>query len=405
MDVSMDGLMERLAALAGASDDEAGLTRLFLSPAHRHAAAMVSGWMREAGLAVSLDAIGNVVGWNGVAGPRLLLGSHIDTVRNAGWYDGNYGVLAAIEAVRRAGALPYGVEVIAFGDEEGVRFPHTLCGSRAVAGMFEPAALAGRDAAGVSMAEALRDFGGDPDRVAALARMPADVLGYVELHIEQGPVLDHAGLAAGVVTAIAGASRYRVSVGGAAGHAGTVPMAMRHDALAAAAEMVLAVEAVARNGKDLVATVGSITVLPGAPNSIPGAVDFTIDLRAPVDADRLAAASCIAHGLERIAASRAVDMEMIQSHDAAATICAPWLREKLAAAVAAQGLPATFLPSGAGHDAMAMAALCPVAMLFIRCAGGVSHTPEESITAQDAEMGVNILVDFLRGFEPETRHV
>jgi len=393
----MADVMGRLAELAGVSDGP-GLTRLFLSPSHRRAADLVAGWMQAAGLAARIDAIGNVVGWNGVKGPRLMLGSHIDTVRDAGWFDGNYGVLAAIEAVERAGELPFGVEVIAFGDEEGVRFPATLSGSRAAAGVFDHAALVGRDADGVSMGEALLAFGGDPNLVAAEARDPAQVLGYVELHIEQGPVLEAEGLAAGVVTAINGASRYAVSVAGQAGHAGTVPMAMRHDALTAAAEMVLAVEAVACERVDVVATVGALSVKPGAPNAIPGAVEFSIDLRAPVDADRLEAASAIRAGLDRIAVSRRVDYELMQTHDAPATSCAPWLQARLMAAVEARTGRAFSLPSGAGHDAMAMAALCPVGMVFLRCRGGVSHTPEEFLAAADAEIGVAILVDFLRGF-------
>jgi hydantoinase/carbamoylase family amidase len=393
----MADLMGRLAELATISDGP-GLTRLFLSPAHRQAVDLVARWMQEAGLAARIDAIGNVVGWNGVKGPRLLLGSHIDTVRNAGWFDGNYGVLAAIAAVERAGKLPFGVEVIAFGDEEGVRFPMTLSGSRAVAGIFDHAALAGRDADGVMMSAALQAFGGDPNLVVAEAREPAEVLGYVELHIEQGPVLEAHGLAAGVVTAINGASRYAVSVTGQAGHAGTVPMAMRHDALTAAAEMILAVEAVARERSDVVATVGAMGVKPGAPNAIPGAVNFTIDLRAPVDARRLEAASAIRAGLDRIAASRRVDYELMQTHDAPATICAPWLQAQLGAAVLARTGRDFALPSGAGHDAMAMAALCPVGMVFVRCRGGVSHTPDEFLAAEDAAAGVDILTDFLRGF-------
>jgi allantoate deiminase len=396
----MADLMGRLAELAGVSDGP-GLTRLFLSPSHRRAADLVARWMEEAGLAARIDAIGNVVGWNGVKGPRLILGSHIDTVRDAGWFDGNYGVLAAIEAVERAGKLPFGVEVIAFGDEEGVRFPATLSGSRAVAGSFDHAALAGRDADGVMMGAALQAFGGDPNLVVAEARDPAQVLGYVELHIEQGPVLEAEGLAAGVVTAINGASRYAVSVAGQAGHAGTVPMTMRHDALTAAAEMVLAVEAVACERVDVVATVGALSVKPGAPNSIPGAVEFSIDLRAPVDADRLDAASAILAGLDRIALSRRVDYELLQTHYAAAAACAPWLQARLMAAVAAHTGRNFALPSGAGHDAMAMAELCPVGMVFVRCRGGVSHTPEEFLSAEDAAMGVEILSDFLRGFSTE----
>jgi len=392
-------LLRRLAELATLSDMPGGLTRLFLSPAHKRAVGLVEGWMREAGLETHVDAVGNLVGRKG-GGKKLLLGSHIDTVRDAGWYDGNFGVLAAIAAVEAAGDLPYGVEIIAFGDEEGVRFPQTLSGSRAVAGTFDPAALAGRDADGISMGEALAAFGGDPAGIAALARNPAAILGYVELHIEQGPVLEAEQLPVGVVTAINGASRFAVAVTGDAGHAGTVPMPMRRDALTASAEMVLAVEAIGRSSPELVATVGALSVHPGAPNSVPGVVKFSIDVRAPVDAARHEAVVAITSAFDRIAGSRNVDLSMTQTHDAPAVICAGRLREDLAAAVKANGIAPRFLPSGAGHDAMAVADLCPVAMLFVRCKGGISHTPEESITAEDAQTAVDVLVEFLRKLEP-----
>jgi allantoate deiminase len=393
----MAEILRRLAELATLSDTPDGLTRLFLSPAHKRAVALVACWMREAGLETHVDAIGNLVGRKGT-GRKILLGSHIDTVRDAGWYDGNFGVLAAIAAVQAAGDLPYAVEIVAFGDEEGVRFPQTLSGSRAVAGRFDPAAFSGKDADGVSMGEALIAFGGDPEGVAAVARNPADVLGYVELHIEQGPVLEAEQIPVGVVTAINGASRFAVVVTGDAGHAGTVPMPMRRDALAAASEMILAVEAVGRSAPDLVATVGALAVHPGAPNSVPGVVKFSIDVRAAVDAARHEAVLAITNAFDRIAGSRNVDLSLTQTHDAPAVVCSGHLRECLAAAVAAQGIAPRFLPSGAGHDAMAVADLCPVAMLFVRCKGGISHTPEESITAEDAQVAVDVLVEFLRKF-------
>jgi len=397
MDFMAEFLLRRLAELATLSDTPDGLTRLFLSPAHKSALALVEGWMREAGLTTHMDAIGNLVGRKG--GSRtLLLGSHIDTVRDAGWYDGNFGVLAAIQAVQAAGDLPYAVEIIAFGDEEGVRFPQTLSGARAIAGTFNPEALAGRDADGISMGEALVAFGGNPGGIAAVARQPVDILGYVELHIEQGPVLEAENLPVGVVTAINGASRFAVVVTGDAGHAGTVPMPMRRDALAAASEMVLAVEAIGRSAPELVATVGALAVHPGAPNSVPGMVKFTIDIRAPLDATRHEAVLAITNAFDRIAGSRNIDLSMTQTHDAPAVICAGRLREQLAAAVKANGIPPRFLPSGAGHDAMAVADLCPVAMLFVRCKGGISHTPAESITLEDAQTAVDVLVEFLRKF-------
>jgi allantoate deiminase len=233
-----------------------------------------------------------------------------------------------------------------------------------------------------------------------VARNPANVLGYVELHIEQGPVLEAENLPVGIVTAINGASRFAVAVTGDAGHAGTVPMPMRRDALAAAAEMVLAVEAIGRSTPELVATVGALNVHPGAPNSIPGVVKFTIDIRAPVDTARHEAVLAITAAFDRIAGSRNVDLSMTQTHDAPAVSCSGRLREQLASAVKANGISARFLPSGAGHDAMAVADLCPVAMLFVRCKGGISHTPEESITPEDAQTAVDVLMEFLRKFKP-----
>jgi len=396
-------LMDRLAELATISDEPGGLTRLFLSPAHKAACLKIIGWMQQAGMAADIDAIGNVIGRRNDAGPNmkvLLLGSHIDTVRNAGWYDGNFGVLAAIEAVERIEHLPCNIEIIAFGDEEGVRFPATLAGSRAIAGSFDPATLALQDSDGVSLSAALAMFGCDPAGIPALARDPAATLGYVEVHIEQGPVLEAQNLALGVVTAINGAARFTVTVTGAAGHAGTVPMALRRDALAAAAAMVLAIETLAQQSPGLVATVGSLKISPGAPNSIPGMVTFSIDLRAPDDATRHAAAAEIHHRMSDIAAARQVELSIAQTHAAAATLCAPALQAQWRQAIEAIGLTPVSLPSGAGHDAMAMAALCPVGMLFLRCKGGISHTPAESITAEDAARAVDALTSLLRNFKP-----
>jgi allantoate deiminase len=398
-----DTLMHRLADLAAASDSPDGLTRLFLSPAHGKAVAMVEHWMRMAGLTTHRDAIGNLVGRTETPGPVLMLGSHIDTVRDAGWYDGTFGVLAAIAALaqlRAAGErLPFGVEVIAFGDEEGVRFPQTLSGARAVAGTFDPAALAGLDENGVSMAAALSAFGGDPENIVKVARKRDDALGYVELHIEQGPVLEAHDLPVGIVTAINGASRFSVTAAGKAGHAGTVPMSMRHDALAAASAMVLAIESIGRSAPDLVATVGALRVHPDAPNSIAGRVVFSIDIRAPEDALRAKAVGSVMAALHEIAHVRGVTVKIRPTHEAPATECALPLRMQLARAVEACGITPFHLPSGAGHDAMAVAALCPVAMLFVRCKGGISHAPEEFLAAADAQMAVSVLVEFLRNFQ------
>jgi allantoate deiminase len=401
------GLMARLEALARFSDDPPALTRLYLAPAYRAAALQVQAWMGEAGMEARIDAVGNVVGrYEGIRPglPALLVGSHIDTVRDAGRYDGNLGVLAAIEAVAALHAvgerLPFAVEVIAFGDEEGARFPVALTGSRAVAGILDAAALDAEDGDGVSVREALRRFGGDPDAIGGVARSRNEALAYVELHIEQGPVLEAEGLPVGVVTAIAGASRFTVEVTGEAGHAGTVPMRLRRDALAAAAEMILEVERIAVATPDLVATVGRIEALPGAVNVIPSRVRFTIDIRSADDGVRGDAIAALGQGLADLARRRGVAVRLDRTYDEAAAVCAPWLVGQLEAAVGRSGIRALRLPSGAGHDGLAMARLCPIGMLFVRCKGGISHNPAESITPEDAGVAVRVLLDLLRHLEP-----
>lgn len=400
-------LMERLDALAQFTDEPGVLTRLYLSPAHKAAALQVERWMTMAGMSARIDAVGNVVGrYEGVAPgmPALLIGSHVDTVRNAGKYDGNLGVLAAIAAVAELDRLgerrPFAVEVLAFGDEEGVRFPVTLSGSRAIAGILEPHALDAEDGGGVTVREALQGFGCDPSDIAGVRRRKQAVLGYVELHIEQGPVLEAEGLPVGIVTAINGASRYAVEVTGEAGHAGTVPMALRKDALVAAAEMVIAVERRCAMLPDLVGTVGTLEVVQGAVNVVPGAVRFTIDIRAPADATRSEAIADLEREFEAIAGRRRVRMSLSRTYDAPAVTCAPWLMDHLEAAVVRLGIRPRRLPSGAGHDGLAVAALCPVGMLFIRCGAGISHHPAEAITAEDADVAVRVLIDFLRHLAP-----
>jgi len=398
-------LMARLDEFAAFTDEPGVLTRFYLSPAHRRAADCLIGWMEEAGMTARLDAAGNVVGrYEGAqpGAPALLLGSHIDTIRNAGKYDGNYGVLAAlaaVEALHRAGTrLPFAIEIVGFGDEEGVRFPVTMTGSRALAGRLDPAVLKLCDAEGVSIAEALTGFGGDPAALEGCARRPEELLAYVELHIEQGPVLEAAGLPAGIVTAINGASRFEVTLSGQSGHAGTVPMVLRRDAVAAAAEMILAIERLALETPDLVATVGRVSAQPGVVNVVPGGASFTIDLRSPSDAVRDAATGRLTEALGAIGERRRIGVVLRRTHDAAATACAPFLVTQLEAATRRAEVPVQRLPSGAGHDAMVIAALAPVGMLFLRCRDGLSHHPDESITAEDAGLGVRILLDFLRHF-------
>ena len=400
-------IMQRCDELARHSELPGGLTRVFLSPQYRAATDLVLGWMRDAGMQASLDAIGNTVGRfdSEVGGtPCLVLGSHLDTVRDAGRYDGMLGVITAIEcvaALARAGRrLPFAIEVIGFGDEEGVRFGTTMLGSRALAGRLDRATLESRDAAGTSVRQALLEFGLDPDRALQLGRPKGALAGYVELHIEQGPVLEAERLPIGVVTAINGFSRLRTRMRGTAGHAGTVPMQLRRDALAAAAECVLAVERTARSKPELVGTVGRIEAKPGAINVIPGEVEFTIDIRAPRDELRGQAVTEVQTEVAAIASRRGLNCQLELIQELGVTACAPWLMRQLERAVERQNVRVRSLPSGAGHDGQAMSAMTDVAMLFVRCRGGISHNPAESITREDAGVAARALYDFIEHFEP-----
>ena len=401
-------ICRRADELSGISEEPGRLTRTFLSVEQRQASDRVAKWMREAGMSARIDAIGNVVGrYEGkMPGlPALILGSHLDTVRDAGRYDGMLGVLTAIACVdrlNRDGMRPdFAIEVIGFSDEEGVRFGTTMLGSRAVAGTFDFAVLARRDDDGVTMECALREAGLDPAVIATAARRPAEVLAYVELHIEQGPILEAHGLPVGCVTSISGATRFEVEIAGEAGHAGTVPMKARRDALAAAAECVLAIEARCGREEGLVGTVGRLETRPGAINVIPGDVRFTIDVRAPEDGQRACCADEVAAMIGDIAKRRGVAAILRKIHDMAAAPCAPWLMEQVDRAIAAQDVPPFRLPSGAGHDGMAMITLTDIGMIFVRCAGGVSHNPAEAITEADAEIGAQVLLRFIRDFRPK----
>jgi len=405
--VDASRIMQRCDALARHSELPGGLTRVFLSPEGRAAGDAVLGWMREAGMQARLDAIGNVVGRYEGSRPGLaclMLGSHLDTVRDAGKYDGMLGVVSAIECVdalnSRRRRLPFALEVVGFGDEEGVRFGTTLLGSRAIAGTLDPRILETKDAAGKSIAGALLEFGLNPEQVSQVKRKQSDVLAYAELHIEQGPVLEAEGLPVGVVTAINGFSRLRVALRGEAGHAGTVPMGLRRDALAAAAECILAVEKIAAGHPELVATVGRIEAKPGAINVIPGEVQFTVDVRAPQDPLREQALGEVRTQVAHVARGRKVDARIESLQDFGSSACAPWLMRQLERAVEARGVRLRRLPSGAGHDGMAIKALADIAMLFVRCKGGISHNPAESITQGDAETGAAVLLDFIHEFKP-----
>jgi len=401
-------ILSRCDALAAISEDPGRLTRTYLTPQHRAAGELIAAWMRAAGMEAHFDALGNVVGRYVAADPQapvLVTGSHMDSVVDAGRYDGIFGILSPIACVAdlqaRGRRLPYTLEVVAFGDEEGVRFGVSMLGSRALAGSFDMSALERRDANGVSMREALVAFGGDPATIPALAR--DGVVAYVEAHIEQGPVLLDAGLPVGVVTSIAGGTRLAVRVEGSAGHAGTVPMPRRQDALAAAAEMVLAIERhCAERADTLVGTVGKLAVAGGgAINVIPGAAEFTVDLRSGDDARRRAALADVEAECRAIAARRRVALAWEPFFELAAAPCDARLQAQWAAAVAAHGVAVRHLPSGAGHDAMEFAKLAPIAMLFVRCGnGGVSHSPRETLDPEDAEIATGVFLRFLEHFDP-----
>ena len=404
--LSAERIMERCESLAQHSELPGGLTRVFLSPQARAASDKVLAWMREAGMHAGLDAIGNAAGrYEGErAGlPCLMLGSHLDTVRDAGRYDGMLGVIAAIECVHVLHAknkrLPFAVEVIGFGDEEGVRFGTTLLGSRAVAGTFDDKALSAKDSSGKTLSAALKEFGLDPAGIPGLARKKGEVLAYAELHIEQGPVLESEGLPVGVVTAINGFSRLRVTLRGAAGHAGTVPMNLRRDALAGAAECALAVERIARGHPELVGTVGRFEAKPGAINVIPGEVMFTVDVRAPSDPLRERAVAAVRAEVQAVCKKRELNAEIENLQDFGVTACAPRLIAQMERAVASQGFLLRRLPSGAGHDGMALGAITDIAMLFVRCKGGISHSPLESITKEDAAAGARVFLEFIEKFD------
>jgi allantoate deiminase len=403
-------IMSRLDQLAGITSTPGEITRLYLTREHRAAAELVAGWMREAGLAVSIDDAGTVVGRvEGAqrASKTLLLGSHIDTVRNAGRFDGCLGVVLGIEVMaelRRLGQhLPFAVEVLAFGDEEGVRFPRTLTGSRAVAGALEVGQLEAVDEAGIAMAAALAEFGCEPSRIAAVARRQSDILGYVEVHIEQGPVLEKETMAVGVVTAISGASRFRIEVTGRAGHAGTLPMSMRRDALTGAAEMVLAIESVGRGMPGMVATVGQISAGPGAVNVVPGGADFSLDVRSPVDGTRRAGVREIDRQIRNVAKRRQLQVRIEEFYNERAVSCDQRLIRHMSAAAERVGAATLMLPSGAGHDGLALAKLCPIGMLFVRCKGGISHHPDESVEPEDVEIAARVMLDFLEHLSPGGR--
>ena len=401
-------ILQRIDTLAAISESPEALTRICFSPEHRRAADLILRWMEEAGLTARMDEIGNVIGryeGNAPGLPCLMIGSHFDTVRDAGKWDGPLGVLTGIECVaevtRRGLRLPFALEVVAFADEEGVRFSSTLLGSRAVAGTFDYGALEAVDSDGLTMREAMEGFGLEPCAIRKAARKRGEILAYAELHIEQGPALEVEDLPVGVVTAISGASRFAVELEGVTGHAGTVPMNLRHDALAGAAECIAAVERLCGGHPGLVGTVGQIAVQPGATNVIAGRARFTLDIRAPEDERRRDAVSAIIDAVDEIASRRRLKARITKTHENRTAACALWLRDQFGAAIAESGHHILDLPSGAGHDGMAMIDVADIGMLFVRCRGGISHHPDEHVSTEDVEAAMRVLMRFIENFRSE----
>ena len=381
-------ILDRCDELAALSSHEDYLERVHLSPEHTAANELVGRWMTEAGLSTWQDAAGNQCGRiegreDGL--PALLLGSHIDTVPDAGRYDGMLGVLLAIQVASRIkpGTLPFALEVVAFSDEEGTRFGTALLGSRALAGTWDDEWWSLLDQDGISLFEAFQDFGLDPARLPGAFRRPETLVGYLEAHIEQGPQLEDADRQLAVVTSIAGARRFALTMHGKAGHAGGTPYDRRRDALVGASELVVEVERLSKQG-GVIGTVGKLEAFPGGVNVIPGRVEFSLDLRAEFDEDRDAVLTQIFDAALAIAFRRGLEFDHHEIYRADAVVCDLDLRSAIEAGIRSTGdkAPLAFW-SRAGHDGMAVVAATPIAMLFLRCAGGVSHHPDEAVRAKD----------------------
>jgi allantoate deiminase len=406
-------VMRRCDELADCTDRPGEITRLFCSPAMRAAHQRLRGWMPSAGLQCRLDPAGNLIGRlepqaavrsgevpEATRAPAVLIGSHLDSVVRAGRYDGPLGVLLGLAATEIVATerieLPWAIEVIAFCEEEGVRYELPYFGSRALVGEIPTEWLARPDAEGIPLADALRSFGGDPDRLDQCVYRPEQVVAFIEPHIEQGPTLEERSLPVGVVSGIVGQTRASLRWIGRAGHAGTVPMASRRDALAGAAEWIVAVDALAAETPGLVATVGRVEVGPNVGNVIPGEVRLRLDLRHADDERRTAAYRQLIGRAEAIAARRRLELAIEWVQAEGRTEFCPASIEVLEQAVATCGVQPLRLASGAGHDALVMARHFPTAMLFVRCAGGVSHHPDEAVAEADVRLALDVLVRAVR---------
>lgn len=399
-------VMTRVETLALHTEQEGKMTRTYLTEAHRSAAMQIASWMREAGMDVRKDAVGNVIGrYEGTIpnSPAVMTGSHYDTVRDGGKYDGPLGILLPIACIaswnNQGRRFPFPVEVVAFCEEEGVRFGAPLLGSRAIAGSFEMPVLENVDDNGVTMREAMIAEGLDPTQIDGAAMAKGDIAAYLEVHIEQGPVLLEENRALGVVTAISGSSRFMLELEGVAGHAGTVPMASRHDAAMAGAEITLYIEKRCSGMPGLVGTVGQFSVTNGAGNVIPGHAVMSIDIRADNDSARKSAVDDIQTEIAKICARRSIRKNLKKTYEAASVACADWLQQRLTDSMQRNECTPRSLPSGAGHDGVIIAGVAPMAMLFVRCGnGGISHNPGETMSTEDAALASKVFVDFIEHF-------
>ena len=399
--------MVECGRIAAMTEEPGRITRRFLTPPVRAVHDYLRARMQELGMQVHVDAAGNLRGlWQSqnASGKRLVMGSHIDTVPDAGAYDGVLGVVVALEWVRIAKELkfPINIEVIAFSEEEGVRFGVPFIGSRAVAGRFDEDILEAKDSDGVTLEAAIRAFGLDPGLIGK-AELDKDAVGFVEVHIEQGPVLESESLSVALVTAIVGQTRLTFEFIGHANHAGTTPMRLRHDALAAAAEWIAKVETLALATDGLVATVGKVVVEPNAGNVVPGAVKVSLDVRHAIDSTRKEAIEKLIESVDAIAARRSLTVKRTRQMDQPAVPMDERLTSFLADAIEAVGLPVKMMSSGAGHDAMVMAARVPTAMLFLRSPGGISHHPAEAVLEGDVEASLGVGRKFLERLAAEIR--
>ncbi|MEC7764843.1 MAG: M20 family metallo-hydrolase [Pseudomonadota bacterium] len=395
---------DRLARIARCSEPGPGVTRLPFTPEHRTALAEITDWMDAAGLTPTLDAAGTLVGRREGTGPgTFYMGSHQDSVRHGGGFDGIMGVALACLAIQKltedGTTLPFAVEVLAFADEEGVRFPTALIGPRALAGTFDPAVLDLTDRGGVSLRAAMEGFGLNPVAISALARDPAGAVGYLEAHIEQGPVLEQSAEPLGIVTAICGIERHAVTFHGQTGHAGTLPMRARADALVGAADLITLAHHLGREEAELRVTVGQLDIAPNVVNAVPNEARLTLEIRSPSDDQREAAGQLLTHRAREIADKWSLDLEMRRTYLQRAQPCDVTMRAGLVDAVMAGGGAGVELASGATHDASAMSDLCPIAMLFLRCRDGVSHVPEEHAAPEDMGRAVEAMAHFLAHYQ------